>query len=697
MHAKLAFGNVRKSLHDFGVYFVTILLGVAVFYAFNSITDQEAITFLGNANKMMELLGMIIDGVSVFIVVILAFLVIYADRFLIRRRKKEFGMYLCLGMRQSDVIKITALETLIVGAVSLAGGLVLGIAFSQALLYLTASLFAVEVPGFVFDVSVAAAAKTLAVFAIIFLIAALANSRTIMKAKLIDLLHADSKNEVMKLRSLPLSLVLFVVSCIVIGISYKLLIDNGLLEPSPQFAAATVLVCVGTVLFFYSLSGFLLRLIQLVRPVYLRGLNMFTLRQLNSKVNTTFLSMSVICITLFLAITSVCGGIGICNTLTAQIDKSTGYSATVRSLFGTYTSEDGYIPEDIGAFGEFAASKGYAMEEGLRESAETLGLGDFDVLVENAVQVDFMVDTHDNITIGDLDRALGKTVKEYAGSSVNEGYEKYPIYLVALSQVNDALALAGRDAIELKPGTCAVIADSSLLADYYRDLVEVEPVFAIGDTDLALAQFSDYCLETTPFPMNTGALVIPDEAMPETAAIGYSLLDIQCPSEEAAAELERIANGIQATDVGETWPISMTLTRPSVYDQSVGLSTIIAYLAIYIGFVLVMACAAILAIQQLSEASDNARRYGLLRKLGAPEAMIKRALLVQIAIYFAFPLVLAVAHSVCALVVVTDVVAVFGHLDIGQMAVMCAAAFFVVYGAYFLLTYFGAKRLARAD
>ena len=85
-----------------------------------------------------------------------------------------------------------------------------------------------------------------------------------------------------------------------------------------------------------------------------------------------------------------------------------------------------------------------------------------------------------------------------------------------------------------------------------------------------------------------------------------------------------------------------------------------AYLAIYLGFVLVIACAAILAIQQLSDASDNAQRYGLLRKLGAPEGMISSALFVQVLVYFLFPLLLAVAHAACALVVVTDVVAVPG-------------------------------------
>lgn len=696
MHAKLAFGNVRKSLRDFGVYFITILLGVAVFYAFNSITDQEAIEFLGTANKMMELLGIVINGVSVFIIVILAFLVIYADRFLIRRRKKEFGMYLCLGMRQSDVIRITALETLIVGAVSLAGGLLLGILFSQALLYLTAALFATEVPGFTFGFSTGAAIKTVAVFAAIFLVAALANSRTIMKSKLIDLMHADSKNEVMKLRSLPLSLVLFIVSCIIIGISYMLLVDNGLLEPSPEFAAATVLVCVGTVLFFYSLSGFLLRLVQLARPLYLRGLNIFTLRQLNSKINTAFLSMSVVCITLFLAITSVCGGIGICNTLMAGIEKTTGYDASVRTVFGNYNAETGYVPADLGEFGAFAASKDYDMAQGLRESAATLGGKPYDELVSESVQLDFMVDTAGNLTMGDLDEALGKTIKDYAGGVVSENYGIYPVYLLSLSQVNDALQLAGKDPISLDDKTCAVIADSDMLADYYRDLVEKRPSLTIGGESLVLTQFSDQCLETTSAPMNTGALVIPDEAMPETVERMYSLLDVRCASVDAEQQFGDLCGAIENTTEPDTWPITVSLTRTMVLEQSVGLSTIIAYLAVYIGFVLVMACAAILAIQQLSEASDNARRYSLLRKLGTPEPMISRALFAQIAIYFAFPLVLAIAHSVCALIVVTDVVAVFGHLDIGQMAIVCAASFLVVYGAYFLLTYLSAKQLARS-
>ena len=178
----------------------------------------------------------------------LVFLVVYANRFLIRRRKKEFGLYLMLGMRTGDVVKIVALESLIVGAASLAVGLLVGFGLSQLLLYVTSALFQADVAdaaGFAFVFSADALVQTAAVFAAIFVIAAVLNARTVAKAKLIDLLHAEGKSEDMKLTSLPLSLVLFAASIAIIGVSYALLIDNGLMEPSPQFAAATVLVCVG--------------------------------------------------------------------------------------------------------------------------------------------------------------------------------------------------------------------------------------------------------------------------------------------------------------------------------------------------------------------------------------------------------------------------------------------------------------------
>lgn len=700
MLARLALGNIRKSLRDFGIYFLTVVLGVAVFYAFNSVSQQPSVLAMSDTQEgIFELLGTVIGGVSVFIAFVLVFLVVYANRFLMRRRKREFGIYLMLGMFTGDVVKIVAIESLLVGAVSLAVGLALGIALSQGLLYATSLMFSADIAssgGFAFLFSADALAYTLAVFAAIFLVAAVVNAREVSKSRLIGLMRAGSVNQDVKLKSLPASLAVFVVAVALIAASYRLLLDNGLLDLSPQFAAATLLVCVGTVLFFWSLSGFLLRVVQMAKPLYYRGLNMFALRQINAKVNTTFATLSVVCLTLFLALTSVCGGIGIRNAVEGNLAQSTAYSASVRTTFFLMTS-DGLTAADLGPYGDFADALGFDMREGLQLSMQSVGCDDAAALVDDAAQVDFLIDdAADPLTFGRIEEASGVRLSEVSGNaSINVNYAATPVPLLRASQVNDALALAGKDPVELGEGECAVLVDSDLTRGFFEKVAESGVTLQIGSRSLSVARCIGQCIETTSFPSNTGAIVVPDDAVPAGASIMASVLDVQCSSDEAERAFVEACEAVEASEDPQTWPITMTQGRLDVVEQSVSLSTIIAYLAIYLGFVLTVACAAILAIQQLSEASDNARRYGLLRKLGAPAGMVDRALLVQVGVYFVFPLLLAVAHSICAMQVVTDVVSVFGALDIGLMVAMCAGAFVAVYGVYFLVTFLAARRLVR--
>lgn len=702
MLARLAVGNIRKSIADFGIYFLTVVLGVAVFYAFNSMSQQRTVLAMTESqDKIFELLGTVIGGVSVFIACVLVFLVVYANRFLVKRRKREFGVYLMLGMSTGDVVKIVAVESLITGAASLAVGLILGFALSQGLLYVTSLLFSADIAsagGIAFVFSADALAYTLVVFVAIFLIAAVVNAREVSKARLIDLMTAHARTEAAALKSLPASLALFVVSVAMIGVSYKLLLDNGLLDLSPRFGAATVLVCAGTVLFFWSLSGFLLRIVQSSKALYYRGLNMFALRQLNAKVNTTFATLSVVCLTLFLALTSVCGGIGIRNAVEGNLAQSTSYSATVRTTYYYYYStSEGFEEAGLGAYGDFAAELGGDMAAGLAQSATAVGAGDLQALAEGGAQIDFLIDDVDDpLTIGDVERAAGIALTDVSGNgALNPDYASTPLQIVRLSQVNAALALAGAEPVELAEGECALLVDSDVTKGFFEEVARRAPAIEVGGVRLAVAQCIGRCIETTSFPTNTGALVVPDDAVPAGALTMGSLYDVQCASVDDERAFVAACEAIEASDNPLTWPITMTQGRQDVIGQSASLSTIVAYLAIYLGFVLTVACAAILAIQQLSEASDNARRYGMLRKLGAPDGMIDRALLLQVAVYFVFPLLLAIAHSACAMQVVTDVVAVFGALDIGLMVAMCAGTFVAVYGVYFAVTYFAARRLTR--
>lgn len=700
MLVRLAAGNIRKSFKDFSIYFLTVVLGVAVFYAFNSMSQQRTVLAMSETQDgIFELLGTVIGGVSVFIAFVMMFLVVYANRFLVRRRKREFGIYLMLGMSAGDVMKVVALESLLVGAASLAVGLVIGFALSQGLLYLTSALFSADIAaagGIAFVFSADALVYTLVVFAFVFLAAAAVNAREVSKSRLIDLMTAASRTQTIRLRSLPASIAVFVVSVALIAVSYRLLLDNGLLNLSPQFGAATLLVCVGTVGFFWSLSGFLLRVVQLVKPLYYRGLNMFALRQLNAKVNTTFATLSVVCLTLFLALTSVCGGIGIRNAVEGNLAQSTAYSASVRTSY-YYTTSDGFKSADLGEYGEFAEREGFDMVGGLAKSADAVGAGDIASMLDDSVQVDFLIDdAEDPLTFEDVEHAAGVTLQEVSSNgSLNPGYAQSPLPIVRLSQVNAALEAAGKEAVSLEAGECAVLSDSDITRGFFQEVVDRAPLVDVGDAQLRLCQSVEACIETTSFPTNTGTIVVPDSAVPGSAFTMASLLDVQCASEADERALVDACEAIQESEDAATWPITMVQGRADVIEQSASLSTIIAYLAIYLGFVLTVACAAILAIQQLSEASDNARRYGLLRKLGAPAGMADRALLVQVAVYFVFPLLLAVAHSACAMQVVSDVVAVFGALDIGLMVAMCAGAFIVVYGMYFAVTYFAARRLTK--
>ena len=697
MIAKLAFANVRKSARDFAVYFFTLVLGIAVFYAFNSIADSAAVARISeDSRSMVELLSMVISGVSVFIAAILAFLVLYADRFLVKRRDKEFALYLTLGMQKGDLLKLSAAETLIVGAASLAAGLAIGIAVSQGLSNFAASMFDSTVEGVAFSISGAAVARTALAFAAVFAVTVVLNAGRLSKAKLIDLLHSERRGERMKLRSLPLSFVLFVVSCAMIGAAYKPLVDNGLMNVNAQLAAATVLVCAGTVLFFYSLAGFLLRAAQMMRPLYLRGLNMFFLRQLSARVNSAFFSMSVIALTLFTAMTSVCGGIGICNAMSSGIEAGTRYDATVSTTHAVYDfgKDDGSVlPAYDAPFAEFVRAHDYDMARGLADSAAAVGAPAWDSLVEQSAQLDFYAA---GVTYADLRDASGESLFDYVGAGLlADDADEMGLDAVALSRFNAARELAGLDPVTLGEGECLLWSDFATTAPYLEAVARKEPSIAAFGRELRVQpELCRDTLEVTGVMMRAGVVVVDDSCLTGEGVPYQSILDVRCrPGMQA--EFGSFASAVAQTLDTNTQPVTMVQTAEDVRSQSSGLTAVVSYLAIYIGFVLVIACAAILAIQQLTDACDNARRYELHEKLGAPRPMVDGALFKQIAVYFAFPLILGIAHTLCAMRVVTDVVRVFGNFDIGATSAVAVASFLLVYGAYFAATYFGARSMTR--
>ncbi len=676
MLAKLAFGNMRKLLHDYAVYFLTLVLGVAVFYAFNTMSVQG--DFLrGDVGETLSQVGQILDGLTVFLAVILGFLMVYANNFLMRRRKKELGLYQVLGMRTGQVNVVLALETLLVAAVSFGVGIALGVLVSQVLLFVTARMFATTVQHFSFFFSTDAFMLTLACFGVIFVVMMLFNWITLRRVRLIDLMSSARQNEKQFVRRLPLSIVLTAAGLVLMGVAYWRLIRDGFpMDNSMQggFIITTIMVAVGTFVFFYGLAGTLTALLTHMRGFYWRDLHMFTTRQIASRVNTTALSMGVIALILFLAMTAMTTGMSICNTLNAMVEKGTPYSASI-SVLPTdpvadpidLEAEVAKVGIDLSAVGSHATVRIAVIPSELKGATSTF-----------------------------------QRISELTGETIPKGFEHAMVgEVVSLSDYNAARALLGMEPVSLADGQYLLLCNMDQVEPFVNGGLEKGFSVTVGDVTLTPARATviddaSAVLQDNGLGANPGTFVVADD-LAASLPTYQQVIDVMYagPTEEGDAALKGLEERL-SDSLGERSALTTVDTVTSVLADGTTTTGLISYMAIYIGFVLVIACAAILAIQQLSNASDSAGSYRTLSELGCSERLIFGSLRAQVAIAFALPLAVGLAHSLCAISVLNELVSAFGYSDALDGMTLGLVLFALVYGGYLALTYRMAHGIVRS-
>lgn len=734
MYLKLALRNIRRSVRDYAIYFITLLFGVAIFYAFNSVEGQQVLFDLQSqaTEQQFATTTRFLAMFSGVIAFVLGFLILYANRFLIKRRKHEFGTYLVLGMSTSQVSRIVLYETVLIGVASLACGLLFGIFLSQGMSFLTALLFDTTISNYQFVFSADAFVQTLACFAGIYLIVTLFNTLSVTHYKLIDLLRAGSKNERSLVRNPWACLIGFVASIAILGFAYYELDANGLVMlDQPEFAIATVGMLVGSLLFFWSLAGFAIPLLMRMRGLYLRGLSMFTVRQIASQVNTAFLSLWIVCVLLFFSITVFSSGMGLVDVFVGGIDRANPYSATLTAHIwygpdGSRASSSGDPLErrsemQEGAPERLAQAESYdwdmarALEEAAPDLwAETIG---------DSAQIDFY-------SVPDVPFALLIEGAETAGFEPGEGaiglddierMRDQEIVVMSLSDLNGVRALQGLDSIELPAGSAAIVNNmdvSKALAEAVaRSQVTVD---MLGEDITFLDEVIEVQLEDNAMAASGLQIVVPDGIVEAVRAAGVipdlSLLDVMYADngkseEDNGIALAEIVAALQPRDMGGfdmgtagalepyaslLWPVTRIVTAYGMIVQSSGMRLMVTYLALYIGFIFLISTAAILAIQQLSQASDSGLRYRALWKLGCDQRMLSRSLLIQVLVYFLLPLGLASCHCACALSVMARTL--FDALGVSVVEPIAFAAILVVvvYGGYLAVTYLCAKGMMRS-
>lgn len=695
---KLSIKNMKKSFKDYAIYFITLVLGVAVFYMFNSLDSQEAMLQVSSSTKqMIKLMINMLSMVSVFIAVVLGLLIVYANNFLINRRKKEFGIYMTLGMGKRQISKILLIETVFVGIISLAIGLILGIFASQFMSILVAKLFQADMSKFEFVFSKNACIKTCIYFAVMYLAVLFFNAFTISKYKLINLLTAVKKNEKIKMKNPIVCIIVFILAAVGLGYAYWM-VTKGIFkmtnaDETIRAVGISVLIgIIGTVLVFWSFSGLVLRLVQAKKSIYLKGTNMFVLRQLHNKINTTVISISVICLMLFMTITALSSSIALKNSMQADIEKMTPVDL---NLYKTAN-----LPEQT------VDSNGNEMytKELQEDSKKCISY----TLTQNGFDMNNLKDVIE-APIYMLD---GLTWETTLGESLPQVKKQFPMMkletpeqIMKISDYNKIAKLYGNEQYSLEDDEYIIICNYENIANIRNLGLKENTVINLKEKNYKpkYNECKDGFVQISTSHTNVGIILVPDSCNlgEKDQQLWFLAANYNAKNDDEKKEIEKIFSREDSSLVQKLNNKNSTLdgeSKISIVEASVGLSTIIVFIAIYLGIIFLIASCAILALKQLTESSDNKQRYIILRKIGCDEKMINQALIRQIGIFFVLPLLLAIIHSIFGIQFAMSIFEILASKEQLLPSVIATVIVIgVIYGCYFLATYIGSKNIIKEE
>lgn len=684
MFAKLALKNIKRSIKDYAIYFFTLVLGVAIFYVFNALDSQAVMMDVTDrVREILKLMNILLGSVSVFVSFILGALIIYASRFLIKRRSKEFGLYLMLGMGKRKISLILLMETFFIGLLSLVVGLLLGVVASQFMSVLVANMFDANLTNFHFVFSLSACLKTMLYFGIIYLIVMIFNTAVINRQKLINLLSSSKRSEQVKLKNPWLCTIVFVVAAVMLGSAYYM-VSAGLMkfmtveDDVSKLLIPIIMGVVATFLLFWSLSGLLLKIFMGFKKAYYHKLNSFVLRQFSSKINTTVVSMGFICLMLFVTICVLGSALSINQTLHASIEKALPYDAQIESAGQNAPSiEKAYWQDNI----------------------------DIRKILKDIVS--YHTYYLEAVSLGD---SLGDITAELDGNGAVQSTHVTERF-IKLSDYNRVAPSFQLPALELADNEYAMLANyDQVVTLRNKALAKGTPIEVAGKE---LQPKFDKCingtLELEMMAMNGGIIIVPDSVKLDDQK-GYTreilLGNYVDPSRanELEQQLVSLNNRFFRTDDGEAsedydpsyrYYYYSTETRQAIIDNNVGTSALVTFIGLYLGIIFLISSAAVLALKELSESSDNREKYSILRKIGTEEKMLNGALFWQIFIFFLFPLLIAIIHSIFGLMFCNFILKSLGEVNITSSLPWVILILGAIYGGYFIITYFCSRSMIR--
>lgn len=678
---KLSLKNIKKSFKDYAIYFFTLILGVSIFYIFNSIESQTImLNVKSSTREIIDLMINLLSGVSVFVSFVLGFLIIYASRFLIKRRKKEFGIYLTLGMSKRKISLILLFETIFIGIISLFVGLALGVILSQFMSILVANMFEADLTKFKFTFSAASCIKTLIYFGIMYLFVMIFNTISISKCKLISLLHGDKLSEQVKLKNPIICTIVFIISSIFLGYAYYLVTGKvEALGDATQIFKPIVIGAITTFLIFWSLSGLIIKIVTSFKNTYYKGLNSFVVRQISSKINTTVFSMSVICLMLFITICVLSSALSIKNSMTVNLKTLAPIDIDLSKKLNI-TEED--------------AKNNWLLTPNMIEDSKL-------TLRDTLLKMDFNPDTYlrDIVEIYLYESADIK-ISSTLGTYYDECKSKYPFLryemresLIKLSDYNAAARLLGNKELSLNNDEYIIVADYDGWIPMRNEGLKRNTKIKINDQTYTpkYQEVQPGFIHISANHVNMGIIIVPDDALTEEMKSESIMLANYRGNKE---ETEDVILSLNNHSYNSLTSLNGA-TKLALYESSIGLGAMVTFIGLYLGIIFLISSAAILALKELSESSDNKMRFRMLRKIGADESMINRALFYQIAIFFMFPLLVAIIHSIFGIIFCNYILETIGNEKLLESIITTSIFIVLIYGGYFIITYLCSKNIIK--
>lgn len=645
MFSKLAFRNVKRQIGNYLIYFITVSLTVALMFAVNSAIFSREL--MEKASAIQELRAGLI-ALTVFVSLIVAFVLGYATSFMLKLRKREFGTYLTLGMTRKNILSVFLLESSILCLASLGTGLLLGLMFYQGLMAIVSNLMEIE---FFFSAySLNGLLLTVGLVCLVFVLSSFTSAVYLKRVSIYNLIHGDKKVEkkvrfpMVWLAVTILSLIAVVGACVVFSAEVEKTMKNG--GSGLDMLICFVVLAVGIVLFHVGAAKSIVHLLLKNRRFKNRGTNTFTLRQLSGKLSPNAAMAGALAFLLAFAI------IGANVSFVQKVSN--------REVL------DKSYPFDISAE--------------LERGKDAVGFDEAEKIIEKYATIDkkivYSVYTSDDNYLHSFTQWSG------------EGYDGLTDTFMTESEFNALYGALGYAPIELEGGF--KIIDN----DYRMDKF---------DFSAAVLQLSGgphfYKGRESGYP-SLGyyyfLAVIPDEAA-AGLAISYdgAAYNLKEETYDARALREELTYEY-TTPNGYTYlKCDYRIREYSRMEQNANTAVFIIA-ALYISAVFVFMAMAILALKTLSGISDDRRRYEILYRLGASKEEQSRTLLKQIFAFFFLPFALPMLLSIPSGLICAQIMRLGGYASVAS-EVLCVAGgialvITAVYVLYFSATYLVAKR-----